>query len=127
METHKIGEAAFDLGVPMAMHYAGTPVGAMASVHCAAATENFLACENHSLDVPWWGDLVEGIEKPVINRGFIKVPDKPGLGVTLNDDVMKQHLRPGTGYFEPTPEWNQERSSDWLWSRLATEKSSQRG
>ncbi|MGD0774572.1 MAG: enolase C-terminal domain-like protein [Candidatus Solibacter sp.] len=35
LETHKIGERAMELGVPMAMHYAGTPVGAMASVHCA--------------------------------------------------------------------------------------------
>jgi L-alanine-DL-glutamate epimerase-like enolase superfamily enzyme len=116
LETHKIGEAAMDLGVPMAMHYAGTPVGAMASVHCAAATANFLACENHSLDVPWWGDLVEGIEKPIINKGFIKVPDKPGLGVTLNEDLVKKHLAPGTEYFAPTPKWNEEHSVDILWS-----------
>ena len=52
LETHKIGDAAMEYGVPMAMHYAGLPIGALASVHCAAATENFLACENHSLDVP---------------------------------------------------------------------------
>jgi L-alanine-DL-glutamate epimerase-like enolase superfamily enzyme len=116
LETHKIGEAAMELGVPMAMHYAGTPVGAMASVHCAAATANFLACENHSLDVPWWGDLVEGIEKPIINKGFIKVPDKPGLGVTLNEDLVKKHLAPGTEYFAPTPKWNEEHSVDILWS-----------
>ena len=116
LETHKIGEAAMDLGVPMAMHYAGTPVGAMASVHCAAATANFLACENHSLDVPWWGDLVEGIDKPIINKGFIKVPDKPGLGVTLNEDLVKKHLAPGTEYFAPTPKWNDEHSVDILWS-----------
>jgi L-alanine-DL-glutamate epimerase-like enolase superfamily enzyme len=44
LETHKMRERAMELGVPMAMHYAGTPVGAMASVHCAAATANFLAC-----------------------------------------------------------------------------------
>ena len=81
--------APWSMGVPMAMHYAGTPVGAMASVHCAAATENFLACENHSLDVPWWQDLVDGIEKPIINKGFIKVPDKPGLGITLNEEVVQ--------------------------------------
>jgi len=127
LETHKIGEAAMELGVPMAMHYAGTPVGALASVHCAAATENFLACENHSLGVPFWQDLVEGIEKPIINKGFIKVPDKPGLGVTLNDEVVKQHLARGTGYFEPTPQWNQERSGDWLWSMIEAEKKQQRG
>ena len=122
LETHKIGERAMEYGVPMAMHYAGTPVGAMASVHCAAATANFLACENHSLDVPFWQDLVDGIEKPIINKGFIKVPDKPGLGVTLNDEVCKQHLRPNTQYFAPTPEWNQERSDDFLWSFVQKEK-----
>src|SRR5271157_1666538 len=127
METHKIGEAAMEYGVPMAMHYAGTPVGAMASVHCAAATENFLACENHSLDVPWWGDLVEGVDKPIINKGWISVPDKPGLGITLNEDVVKQHLAREATYFEPTPQWNQERSSDWLWSMIQSENSSRVG
>jgi len=127
LETHKIGEAALELGVPMAMHYAGTPVGALASVHCAAATENFLACENHSLDVPWWQDMVEGIEKPIINKGFIKVPDKPGLGITLNEEVVRQHLLPGTGYFEPTTQWDHERSWDRLWSMMKAEEASHRG
>jgi L-alanine-DL-glutamate epimerase-like enolase superfamily enzyme len=116
LETHKIGDAAMEYGVPMAMHYAGLPIGALASVHCAAATENFLACENHSLDVPWWQDLVEGIEKPIINKGFITVPDKPGLGITLNEDVVRRHLMPGTEYFAPTPQWDKERSADHLWS-----------
>ncbi len=116
LETHKIGDAALEYAVPMAMHYAGLPIGALASVHCAAATENFLACENHSLDVPWWQDLVEGIEKPIINKGFITVPDKPGLGVTLNEDVVRQHLAPGSGFFEPTPQWDREHSWDRLWS-----------
>ncbi len=116
LETHKIGDMAMEYGVPMAMHYAGLPVGAFASVHCAAATENFLACENHSLDVPWWQDLVEGVDKPIIDHGFIKVEDKPGLGVTLNDDAMREHLVPGTGDFEPTPQWDKEYSIDRLWS-----------
>jgi L-alanine-DL-glutamate epimerase-like enolase superfamily enzyme len=84
----------------------------MANVHCAAATRNFLALENHSLDVPWWQDLVNGLDKPMINKGFIKVPDTPGLGVTLNDEVCKQHLKPGTTYFEPTPMWDESQSRD---------------
>jgi L-alanine-DL-glutamate epimerase-like enolase superfamily enzyme len=116
LETHKIGEAAFEFGVPMMMHYAGLPIHQMASVHCAAATENFLALENHWLDTPWWQDLVEGIEKPIINKGYITVPDKPGLGLTLNEDAVKRHLAPGTGFFEPTPQWDNERSGDHLWS-----------
>src|SRR5437868_10244237 len=117
LETHKIGDMAEEFGVPMAMHFAGTPVSCMANVHCAAATLNFLALENHSLDVPWWSSLVaEGVKTPIVNRGFIDVPDRPGLGVTLNEDVVRQHLAPNTSYFDPTPEWDHERSWDRLWS-----------
>ena len=116
LETHKIGDMAEEFGVPMAMHFAGSPVSCMANVHCAAATQNFLALENHSLDVPWWNDLVEGISKPIVNHGWIAVPDKPGLGITLNEEAVKEHLLPGTGYFPPTPEWDKEESRDRLWS-----------
>jgi L-alanine-DL-glutamate epimerase-like enolase superfamily enzyme len=116
LETKKIGDAAQEYGVPMAMHFAGSPVSCLANVHCAAATENFLALEIHNVDVPFWDDLVTGVEKPIVNRGFIKVPEGPGLGVTLNDEVMKQHLLPGSEYFAPTPEWDKERSWDRLWS-----------
>jgi len=116
LETHKIGDLACDYGVPMAMHFAGSPVSCMANVQCAAATQNFLALENHSLDVPWWSDLVEGVEKPIVNHGWITVPDKPGLGITLNEEVVKEHLLPGTSYFPPTPEWDKEKSWDRLWS-----------
>ncbi len=117
LETHKIGDMAEEYGVPMAMHFAGTPVSCMANVHCAAATQNFLALENHSLDVAWWSSMVEeGVKTPIVNHGWIQVPDRPGLGVTLNEDVVRQHLAPGTGYFDPTPQWDQERSWDRLWS-----------
>jgi L-alanine-DL-glutamate epimerase-like enolase superfamily enzyme len=116
LETHKIGDQAWEYGVPMAMHFAGSPVSCMASVHCAAATENFLALENHSFDVPWWDDLIKGVKKPIVDHGYIPVPEVPGLGVTLNEDVVKQHLLPGTDYFAPTPEWDSERSWDRLWS-----------
>jgi len=116
METKKIGDMAQSYGVPMAMHFAGTPVSFMANVHCAAATENFIALEHHSVDIPWWEDLVQG-DKPLFNKGFAKVPDRPGLGVTLNDEVMKAHLDPNDkGYFEPTPDWDRDRVNDRLWS-----------
>jgi L-alanine-DL-glutamate epimerase-like enolase superfamily enzyme len=117
LETHKIGDMAWEYGVPMAMHFAGTPVSCMANSHCAAATLNFLGMENHSLDVPWWSSLVEeGVKTPIVDHGWITVPDRPGLGVTLNEDEIRKHLLPGTGYFDPTPQWDQERSWDRLWS-----------
>jgi hypothetical protein len=60
--------------------------------------------------------MVNGVEKPIVNKGYITVPDGPGLGIdTLNDEVIRQHLLE-PGYFEPTPEWDRERSNDRLWS-----------
>jgi L-alanine-DL-glutamate epimerase-like enolase superfamily enzyme len=115
LETKKIGDGAQEYGVAMAMHFAGSPVSCMASVHCAAATEGFLVLENHSVDVPWWSDLVDGVEKPIVNHGFITVPEKPGLGITLNEAAIKHHLA-APGYFEPTPQWDKERANDRLWS-----------
>jgi L-alanine-DL-glutamate epimerase-like enolase superfamily enzyme len=115
LETKKIGDAIQEYGVPMAMHFAGSPVSCFANVHCAAATENFLVLENHSIDVPQWSDLVDGVEKPIVNKGFITVPEKPGLGFTLNEEAVKKYIVDG-GYFEPTTEWDRERSNDRLWS-----------
>jgi L-alanine-DL-glutamate epimerase-like enolase superfamily enzyme len=115
LETKKIGDYAQEGGVAMAMHFAGTPVSFMANLHCAAATENFLALENHSVEVPWWDSMVTGPEKPLFKDGFAKVPDRPGLGVELVDEVVQEHLWE-PGYFDPTPEWDKNPSNDRLWS-----------
>jgi hypothetical protein len=70
-----------------------------------ATIDNFVAMENHALDMPWWQDLVKGTTKPIIDKGYIKVPDTPGIGVELNEEVVKEHLRE-PGYFEPTKEYD---------------------
>jgi L-alanine-DL-glutamate epimerase-like enolase superfamily enzyme len=116
LETKKIGDFAMEHGVAMAMHFAGTPVSFMANLHCAAATENFISLEHHSVDVPWWEDLVTGVPKPIFQKGFASPSDRPGLGIELVEEVVKAHLKPGTQYFPPTPEWDTERSWDRLWS-----------
>jgi L-alanine-DL-glutamate epimerase-like enolase superfamily enzyme len=36
----------------------------------------------------------------VIKDGYITVPDGLGLGVELNEDVARAHLKPGEGWFE---------------------------
>jgi L-alanine-DL-glutamate epimerase-like enolase superfamily enzyme len=116
LETKKIGDMAQGYGVPMALHCAHTPIGALASVHAAAATQNFLVLENHAVDVPYWSDLVDGVEKPIVNKGYITVPEKPGLGITLNEAACKPHLMRGEEWFAPTEQWNTVRSNDGLWS-----------
>ena len=116
LETKKIGDYAEQAGIAMAMHFAGTPVSFMANLHCAAATENVMVLEHHSVDVGWWEDLVTGVEKPLHKDGFARVPEGPGLGIELNLDVVKEHLERGQELFAPTDEWNRERSNDRLWS-----------
>jgi len=102
LETKRIADYAALAGIEVAMHHAGSPVGAYAGYHCASTFSNLVAMENHALDMPWWQDLVTGVSKPIIDKGYVTVPDTPGLGLELNDDVVKQHLR-RPGYFEPTP------------------------
>jgi L-alanine-DL-glutamate epimerase-like enolase superfamily enzyme len=130
LETKKIGDMAEDYGIPMALHQAGSPIVAMANVHCAAATQNFIGLEMHSVDVPWWDSLVDGISKPLIDNGYVQVPEGPGLGIELNEEAVKEHLNMGmrsgrvrkdtaiypAGLFEPTDEWDGLDSHDRTWS-----------
>jgi L-alanine-DL-glutamate epimerase-like enolase superfamily enzyme len=119
LETKKIGDYAEEHGVAMAMHQAGTPISFMASVHCAAATQNVLALEHHSVDVPWWENLVKTTDgRPLITKGFANVPlSAPGLGIELNEEEIKKHLHPkDKNYFAPTDEWNERMSHDRVFS-----------
>ena len=118
LELKKIGDIADENGVAVAIHMAESPVACMAAVQVAAAMHNVLALEFHSVDVPWWADMVTGIPKPVFENGFIKVPDKPGLGFDdLNEEVIREHINPDIpGLWESTDEWNKEFSNDRIWS-----------
>jgi gluconate/galactonate dehydratase len=118
LENKKIGDLAQDYGVAMAVHMAESPIGCLAAVHSVAATENFLALEFHSVDIPWWNDLIMGPAKPLVERGFITVPAAPGLGIeSLNDEVIAAHLHPEVpGLWEDTSQWDHEGSHDRLWS-----------
>lgn len=119
METKKIGDAAGERGIAMALHMAMSPVAALAAVHCAAATEHCMAVENHSVDdLERWSGLVDGLPVPLIRDGHIAVPEGPGLGFgDLDDDALRDFVDPKEpGIFEPTPEWDGERSGDHLWS-----------
>jgi len=119
LETKRIGDYAEEKGVAMAMHFAGSPVSFMANVHCAAATQNFLALEHHSLDSTWWDTIVKTTDgRKLFEKGFANVPlSAPGLGIELIDEEVKKHLSPNDkSYFAPTPEWNDKRSHDRVWS-----------
>ena len=98
-EARRIAELADSYYVTMAPHNLSSPIGTMASVHLCAAIPNFLALEFHAGDVPFWDDLSDGIPKPIIQNGYIPLPEKPGLGVTLNEEVARRYARPGEPFF----------------------------
>lgn len=119
LELKKVGDMAQDYGVAMAIHMAETPISAMAAAHVSAATENFYVQEFHSVDIPWWNDLVKkGVKAPIVDKGYITVPDLPGFGIEeLDDEVIKEHLHPDyPGIWLPTDEWDQDYSHDRCWS-----------
>jgi L-alanine-DL-glutamate epimerase-like enolase superfamily enzyme len=118
LETKRIGDYAQEYGIAMAMHMAGSPVAALASVHCAAATENFLVLENHSTDIPRWHELCDGLPNPLIIDGYIQVPEGPGLGFgDINVECMQEFIdKRDPLAFDPTDHWDNELSNDRLWS-----------
>jgi L-alanine-DL-glutamate epimerase-like enolase superfamily enzyme len=121
LETKRIGDYAQEKGVAMAIHCSSSPVGFMASAYCAAATENFLALEmtTQAVDNPWWANLVRTTDgRKLAEKGFANISaTAPGLGIELNEDEVKRRLFPADrSYFAPTPQWNDKRSSDHLWS-----------
>jgi hypothetical protein len=45
------------------------------------------------------------------------VPEGPGLGFDINEEVVREHLVSwDKGFFEPTPEWDHKQGHDRLWS-----------
>jgi len=127
IETKRIADYCRDAGIGVALHQAGSPVVAMANAHSAMAMENFIALEMHSVDNPWWDDLVElqGQDGPMIKDGYVTVTDAPGLGLELNEEAIKEHLaEPSakrhavypTGAFEDTSEWDDLDAHDRTWS-----------
>lgn len=101
-ECRKIANMAEVYYIPFAPHNVCGPIGTMASAHVCATVPNFLVLEWHWVDRPHWHELVLA-DPPIIRGGYIRLPDRPGLGVELNEDAAKKYLRPGTELFGERP------------------------
>lgn len=100
-EGKKIANLADAYYIPVAPHCVVSPVGLMASVHACASFPNFLVLEWHWVNHQdlWKNWVTEG---EIIEKGFVTVPDRPGLGVEMNDEVARKAQMPGTSWFGPT-------------------------
>jgi D-xylonate dehydratase len=97
-ETQKIAHMADLYYIPVAMHNVASPVGTMAGAQVATTIPNSLAVEFHSYQLGWWEDLVE--EDDLIEEGRMAIPEKPGLGPTLDMDAVAEHTVEGETLFD---------------------------
>lgn len=62
----------------------------MASLHLAVCTPNFKIQETFDDMVePWVREAIVG--RPEVRDGYFSVPEAPGLGVDLNENVIAAH------------------------------------
>jgi galactonate dehydratase len=98
-EARKIANLAQAHYIPFAPHCVVSPIGTMASAHVCASIPNFLVCEWHWISrLDYWKGWVK--EGEIIEKGFITLPDKPGIGVEMNEEVARRAQIPGTTWFE---------------------------
>ena len=91
-DLKKIADLADLYSVSLGPHNMTSPVGTLAAVHACAAIPNFLALEFHCKPIPWWDDCIVH-EAPLIQEGYIQVPEGPGLGCTINEEVLQKHCQ----------------------------------
>ena len=92
LETRKIAAMAEVYSIPMAPHGVASPLGTMAAAHVAAATPNLMLLEfTHYVDQAYTS-LTEPVS--LDGDGYLEVRNRPGIGVELNDDVMKERTDP---------------------------------
>lgn len=99
-ETKKIADMAAVKNMSIALHMIGSPVALMASSHLAVSVPNFMVCEFHAYDVPFFTELVAGTTDGWFRPGWTTPSDAPGLGVELNPVVAQKYLLDGTRWFD---------------------------
>jgi gluconate/galactonate dehydratase len=100
LEGRRIADMADVHYLAVAPHNISSPIGTMASVHLCAAIPNFLALEWHAASVPFFDDLVKGRHAPLIQKGYISVPERPGLGIELDEQVAYKYRKQGEPFFD---------------------------
>jgi len=99
LEGKKIADMANLANKKFAPHMIGSPLAIMASCHLSLTIPNFLACEFHAHDVPFFHELVEGGTTSWFEHGWVTPMEKPGWGIELNETVVAKYLHPQSTLF----------------------------
>ncbi|MCU1478458.1 MAG: hypothetical protein JWQ64_3151 [Subtercola sp.] len=87
-EAIRIGAVASTFGVDIAPHGVGSGVSLAAALHLCAAMPNLRTYEYNRLPNALRENIL--LDPPVFADGKLTVPSGPGLGITLDDDVVEQ-------------------------------------
>lgn len=99
-EGQRIANLANLYYVPFAPHMVASFLGAMACAHVCASVPNFMVMEWQSYfhTQPMFKDITK-YEGEWVEKSFITVSNKPGIGVDLNEEGMKKHANPNVPFF----------------------------
>ncbi|MDA0336148.1 MAG: mandelate racemase/muconate lactonizing enzyme family protein [bacterium] len=90
----KIADMAEKFYIPLVTHMAGSYVHLIATAHFGAMVRNFVMTESHQPKTQQlWEEMSE--EGVTIKDGRLKVPNGPGLGITLIPEVMNSLIDNG--------------------------------
>ena len=97
-EGKRIADLANLYYINVAPHHVGSSIQTMAVCHLCATIPNFFAFEYHHPQPSLWDDMI--VESPIIEDGYVTVPDRPGLGVTLNEKAVAEYAVDNLGFFD---------------------------
>ncbi len=89
LEAKKIAAMAESYHIPVSFHNPSGPVSNAAILQLAACTPNFLIHEIMLTDGSFRGEMSD--EEVVFEDGFIMIPDRPGLGIEINEDAVRKY------------------------------------
>lgn len=104
-ELRKVATMADSAYITVAPHNAAAPITTMASLHGVIGMTNFKIqecfddfCEPHVLEA------ITG--KAVLQDGYFALPDKPGLGTDIREEVIAEHPYVEGSFNLWDPEWH---------------------
>jgi galactonate dehydratase len=92
LETRKLAATAETHFILIAPHNVGGPVATAANLHLGACTPNFKIQEHfNDFADSWLHDVVSGLPAVDPADGCFPLPDRPGLGVSIDWDAVAEH------------------------------------
>ena len=92
-EMKKVAAMAEAFNAQVAPHLYAGPIEWAANIHLAASIPNLLMIE--TVETPFHDGLIKGTIR--VENGYVTPPDRPGLGIEVDEDLARAHPFTGTG------------------------------